>query len=156
MYVSGPLDKGASSEFPHRCQDGVSEIRQSVWYALNNTGIICRAAYGCGDVRSHQSQCQNARIRKKCKLRNTNHFARRVQQNATDAFHQMVFQVHWWPSEAALQSNSLEGFLKNLDIPLRRTACPHAFVNGKAGSHRSKRSPTVMLPHAIVNENVQL
>ena len=154
--MSGPLDKGASSEFPHRCQDGVSKIRQSVWYALNNPGKICRVAYGCEDVRSHQSQCQNARIRKKCKLRNTNHFARRVQQNATDAFHQMVFQVHQWPPESAFQRNSLEGFFENLDIPLRRTAWLHAFVKGRAGSHRSKRSPTVMLPQAIINENVQL
>ena len=93
---------------------------------------------------------------KKCKLQNTGRFSKRVQQNATDAFHQMLFKSVGGPLESVFQSNYLGGFLENSDIPPGRTAWPHAFVNGGAGSRCSKRSPTVLLPHALVNENAQL
>jgi len=35
--------------------------------------------------------------KKKCKFQNTNHFARLLQQNATDAFRQMISQAYERP-----------------------------------------------------------
>ena len=122
----------------------------------------------------------------KCKLRNMNHFARWVQQNATDAcrlsvrrFESPVVKIIKVSFESLLMDTVVlfikwflksiggplsrfsrailgKGFLENLDIPPRRAALPHAIVNENAGSRSPKRSPTVLLPHAIVNENVQL
>ena len=118
----------------------------------------------------------------KCKLRNMNHFARWVQQNATDAcrlsvrrfespvvkiikvsfksllMDTVVLFIKWFlksisgPLSRFSRAILGKGFLENLDIPLRRAALPHAIVNENAGSRSPKRSPTVMLPHAIVTK----
>ena len=61
---------------------------------------ICRAAHVLGDVRSHQSQCLNARIRKRCKLERRAAFA--------DGFSRMLLMLF------------IRWFFKSISGPLSR------------------------------------
>ena len=89
---------------------------------------ICRAAHVLGDVRSHQSQCLNARIRKRCKLERRAAFA--------DGFSRMPLALssddlssRLAAFESVPQSNSLGGFLENPDIPPGRAVWLHTFID---------------------------